>query len=230
MTPSAPVHHTLFIPHYTPRALVAALLLSLGLGVGLGLTGCGPSESTLSKENDQLRRTNLQLQREVDDLNRRIEGRLAQLEAAQGQGQAEDRAIPGADVPVLTSISFGAFSGPSDSDNDGYDDTLRIYLVTEDQLGRFIPVAGTASLQTALVVEGSTPTLLSEKVYTPQQLESAFRSGFVGTHYTLQVPLDAQRVPPRQPITVQVTLHDAGTGAKFTCQNAYPVRQLPPSP
>jgi len=183
-------------------------------GLLLTLTACGPSTDTLSEQNDELRRDNLELRREVDELNRRIEGRLAHLRALENQS---DDPVAAADRPTLTSIAFARFSGLSDEDGDGGFDTARVYIKTYDQRKRFLPVAGSATLKVVNIPADGEPTVLAEQAYDADAWEQAFRSGFAGTHYTLEAPLTLP-LDREDTVTIQVTVTDAATGASFTRQ------------
>ena len=179
------------------------------------LTACGPSTGTLSQQNDELRRQNLELKQEVDELSRRIQGRLEQLRAMESQpGVAAAQA---ADRPTLTSIAFAKFSGVADDDGDGQRDTARVYIKTLDQRGRFLPVTGSATLKAVRIPDEGQPIVLAERRWGRDAWEQAFHTGFAGTHYTLEAELQ-QTPQDAGPVTIQVTVTDAATGASFTEQ------------
>lgn len=191
-----------------------ALILLLCFSAACGRSTPGP----VSRENDRLRRENLELSRQVESLRTAIERRdaeLLEIERSQGRGTT----VQGAQPLRLTGLEFSRYSGPIDTDGDGVDDIVRIYLKPLDQHDRVMSVAGEARLQLA-VIDGPDARVVAEKRYAPADFDAAFRSGFTGTHFTLEVDLPANL----DAVVAKLIFTDAATGLTLTEQQAWPVR------
>lgn len=166
----------------------------------------------------QLRQENAALRQEVDRLNVQIEARLAELEAQQSR---QNRPAPTDDIPRLHRIVLASLSGAVDSDQDGRDDLLRLYVVPRDQHDRVLPVEGTAILQAVRIEPGQDAQVLAHRTFNADEFRAAYRSGLAGTHYTLELPL-----PPESSgeLTVKVTLADAATGIVLSVQRPFRLR------
>ncbi|MEX0885645.1 MAG: hypothetical protein WD009_04320 [Phycisphaeraceae bacterium] len=202
--PAAPGRTTRAAKAFAPPRTVALAALVAVLVAGAVLPGCrvGGGRSVAS-ENTRLRQVNLDYQRQVDRLESRLvlkEGQIATLTQ-----QLEQAAPPmdGAEVPVLSRIELGRFTAGYDTTGDGRDDTLRVYVRTLDQHGRMLPVAGRARVRAVVVPAEGEPRVLAERVYEPREWDAAYRAGFTGTHYTLELSL---------PNDIRAGAGDTGTG------------------
>jgi len=196
-----------------PLALpIRGLLLALALAV---LTGC-PREARIGGQRPgdeviaELRRDNRAMRQQIDELNEQLEAQRRQIEAMQ---QRDGRSVA-ADVPVpqFVSVRFERYSGFLDTDGDGRVDTLRLYLHTLDQGGRFIPIAGHVAVQVVAVEAGREPRVLLEETIEPAAFARAYRSGFTGTHYTVQLPLPEDWPTDLPSAIVHVQITDTTTG------------------
>ena len=181
--------------------------------VALLLTGCGPKNFV--NENDKLREENLKLIDQVDELNEQLELRLGEIETLQAQSAGE-RAIKDADPPVLAKLDFARYTGAVDTDDDGRDNLIRVYLTPLDHQGRMLPVAGLVKMQAAALLEDAPPALLASRTYTPAEFDAAYRTSFIGTHYTLELNLPESLDPAITSATVKVTLTEAVTGRELS--------------
>ena len=223
---------TLFANHdsvLSPQArggrllVVGALLLALGVPLG----GCRIGPRDFRNENDRLRRQNLELRREVEQLSERLALRIGELEALRQQlERAEADPMPEAERPVLSRLSMGRYSGGVDTTDDGFDNLIRVYLRPQDQQGRVMPVAGRAIIQAVAVPREDEPTILARRVYEPGEFDRAWRSGFMGSHFTLELELDPEQVPEDvSEAIVRVTFTQAGTGVELQTQEAFRIRR-----
>lgn len=189
--------------------------------VCLILAGCGPKNFV--NENDKLREENLRLRQEVDQLNGQMELRLGEIETLRAQAQGE-RAIKDADPPVLAKIEFAKFTGAVDTDDDGRDDLVRVYLTPLDQHGRMLPVAGRLKIQAVAILDDAPPTLLASRTYEPDEFDAAYRANFTGYHYTIKLPLPDSLDPKVTSTTVKVSFTEALTGAELTHEQIVKVK------
>ncbi|MCE9591622.1 MAG: hypothetical protein K8S99_13985 [Planctomycetes bacterium] len=201
------------------HAGVAGLALALGL-----LGGCSRGPRGFENDNDRLRRENSELKAKVDELSRNIDLRLAEIKRLEAQS-ATQPAVEGAEVPRVVEIKFDHYSGAIDTDSDGTDDALRVYLKTIDQRGRFLVAAGRAVLQVVAITPGQPVATLIEKTFTPAELDAAYRSGLTGTHYTLETPLPRPLPAGVGEVTVKVTFTDAAGGVTISHEEPVKLRR-----
>jgi hypothetical protein len=218
-----PIH-----PHPLPgrvlrsRTRVHACGLAL-LTLALTLPACSSPRRT-SEANDKLRKENLELRRQVDDLQAKADLRVAEIDRLQKQVNHPQPAVEGAVAPQLTKITFDRLTGPVDTNSDHKDDTVRVYLRTLDQQGRFLPVAGVAKVQVTGVAPGRDPVVLVDKTFDPKAFDAAYRSGLTGTHYTLELPLPQPLPDGVRSVMIIAHLTDTLTRSTFTAERASPLQ------
>lgn len=185
----------------------------LSMLVLLGPAGCGPKNFV--NENDKLREQNLKLARQVEELNKQMELRLGEIETLRTQSAGE-RAIKEADPPVLAKIAFERYTAVIDTDGDGKDDLVRIYLTPLDHKGRLLPVAGRLKVQAVTLQDDAPPALLAQRTYEPDEFDNAYRANFTGYHYTIELPLPESLDPAITSATLKATFTEAVTGAEYS--------------
>lgn len=203
----------------TPIAFRPCLFSSLrasAIVAVVALTGCAGNDGV----TDDLRKRNDELQREVDKVTRQLRLRESELATLRGEGS---ELVIGADIPIVTKIEFGRFSGGIDTNRDDNEDTLRVYLLTQDQRNRFIVVAGEVTLQAVLIKAGAPPIAVIEKKFTPAEVEKAYRSGITGTHYTFDAPIPKTADDIRT-LTVKATFTDATTGKVLSVEKPMKIK------
>jgi hypothetical protein len=199
---------------------IIRLTLTLGaLALMVVLGGCGPRNYL--NENDKLRRQNLTLKREVDQLKQKLERRSGQIQVLQKRVAGPAQTQPLLDAPMLSQIELGQYSGPIDADGDGRDDTLRMYVRTLDQQGRMLPVAAEVNVKIVHIPEKGEPRDLAGKTYDAKAFDNAYRSAFTGEHYTFEVKLPDPLPENVDEVTTKVTLHHLTSDATFSKQAAY---------
>lgn len=185
------------------------------------ITGGCQSDRKTYAENARLRSDVLQLK----EVNESLQQRIAELNL-----QLQDAASDSADVPAevqavvphVTSIAISRLSHAKDSDDDGKPDTVVIYIVPSDGLGRFTQLAGPlgASVMTVASVGGE-PIRLGHVSLTPSEVRDCYRSSLTGTHYTIEVPFDSSAMLPQalQQVVAMVVYADGRTGrTQFTAE------------
>lgn len=194
-------------------------LLAAAMLAGMFL-GCHAGPRNFENENDRLRQENLTLEQEVTELRSNLEARLGEIEALRAKYQTQSIRVPGAEPPVLSKIEFDRYTAAVDTNSDGQDDTLRVYLDTFDQNNRFLPVSAQAALQVAVIQEGREPYLIINETYDAKQVTNAYRSSMLGTHYSFEAALPPDLASDVDEVTVKMTVTDGATGATFTTQKA----------
>lgn len=203
-----------------PGQLVAMGAAMLCAGV---LAGCQIGPRNFLNENDRLREENLKLSREVEKLQAQLELRVGEIATLRQQSQAATTqpALEGAQPPVLAKLVIGRLSGPVDTDGDGRNDLIRVYLSPLDQQGRLLPTAGAAQLQAVAIPAEGEPFVVADRQYDAKAFDAAWRSNFTGSHYTLELPLPSQPPQGVSELTVKVTLTEATTGATLSVQRVF---------
>lgn len=196
--------------------MLLACLVSVGCSARVGGDG-----QSLTQHNDELRRDNLELRQQIEETQTQLgllesELRVYRDDAAAGQ------AIPGVTPPVFTGLTLGRYSGPVDTDGDGRDDELRLYVKPTDQRGRTLVLPGRAKVQ-LLRLGGASPEVVADPAWDPAAWDDAYRSGFTGSHYSLVVPLSAELPEDLDQLTVLVELTDAARGTVRRVQTVYPL-------
>ena len=193
-----------------PRSLAVLLLASL-------LLNAGCSNARQSAENDRLRRENHLLKDSVNALQEKLALRVAEIDAINAGHATTKPAMPGADIPRVVAVRLGSYSGVGAPDVQGVSQ-LRIYLETIDQQGRFLPVAGRATIQAVIIQPDKAPFTLLQKTFEPRDFANAYRSGIGGTHFTLEAPMPKEIPADVNEMTVKVTFTDAATGLTVSAE------------
>ena len=174
--------------------------LSLGLVVmsvgGCGLRYGGSSQdkvlAELRGQNAALRERVAGLERERDELVVKLESRAASAAgtATSSGTDAELAAQVAAAMPAVVGVEIDGLSGLNPRDGR----KVIVYVLPRDGRGRFTQVVGKLAVR-VLVREGapgggSTPEREVGKVeLSPAQLRDAYRSGFAGTNYMVEVDI-----------------------------------------
>ncbi len=191
------------------------ILLTAATVVAVLTTGCG-SFKKVSEENDRLRARVM----ELEDENRELAGRAGELD---GQVQRLTRDLPIPQevrdaTPHVTDISIASVSHARDTDGDGVPDTLVVYVEPSDGRGRFVQLVGELSVHAATLPADGDAITLGRVTLGPRELRDAYRSTFLGTHYTVDVPITIAPGATPTECTVQVEFVDGRDGRTVTAQ------------
>ncbi|MEM1211466.1 MAG: hypothetical protein AAGI68_04125 [Planctomycetota bacterium] len=224
MTPTTPNTHSEAGP--LQRGCCAALLVLIAASLPACLSA-GPRN--FENENDALREERQKLEQQLAETQAALTRRESQLRALQAKHAAPSGAATQPANPQLATLRFAALSGPIDTNDDGADDTLRVYLQTLDDQGRFLPAFGVARLQAAWLRDEQPPVLLVDTALNQSEFNAAYRDNFVGTHYTLSADLPNPLSPKLDALAVKATL-TTPDGRVFTTQQTYPIQHAPSTP
>jgi hypothetical protein len=186
------------------------------LSVLLVAAGCGRG-GRIAAENDRLRDEIRSLESQLRDTNARAEELQTQVQSLMTQlQQSTDLPVVQA-TPMLASLDISKRSHLADTDGDGLADHLRVYLNPRDGRDRFLQIVGRLDLQIALLQVQVEPRVLAQASLEAPAVRDAYRSGFAGTHYTFEVPIQP---PLALPVEASCTIHaqftDAPSGRVFT--------------
>ncbi len=162
--------------------LLAALLMLSG--------GCGPRN--FANENDVLRARVVELEDELSALRSRsieLEAELAVVSAAGDSLSEEIRA----NTPRLVKIEIGRRShvrnGDDEAPSDAAGEVLVIYIKPSDGMGRFLQLVGELAVHAAVLPAGGDSITIGRVALSAAEVRAAYRSGFTGTHYTVELPI-----------------------------------------
>ncbi len=178
----------------------------------------------------------VELQRRVKELEGSTAELQAQLAAAQEQlAQANavgatDREVAEA-TPRMVALAFAGGSAewapvPAAAVTSGGCEPSRHALVRvavepRDGLGRVLQVAGRCEVTVAIVDPAGKVFELGHRAIAPGELRAAWRAAFMGTHYSLEIPvLVPASAPPKVAWTVAVSCTDGWTRQTFRTSGA----------
>lgn len=202
----------------TARVL-SVLLIVLAAG-----TSCS-SGRRVSAENDRLRLRVHELETQVAEL----EGRNSEL-AAKLRQQDRPEALSAEileNTPTVVRISLDKRSHARDDDGDGHADHLVLYVVPADGLGRFVQAVGHISAHAAILPAGGEATTIGRLTLGPAAVREAYRSSFMGTHYTLLVPISPPEDLAAATCVAQIEYVDGRTGSRVTDEIGIELKEEP---
>jgi hypothetical protein len=183
----------------------------------------GGCQRDFANENDVLRAQVIDLEDEVTALERRnseLEAELARMAGDPASLPAEIRA----NIPNLVELSIGRLSHSVDPDGDGRADVLRVYVHPIDGRGRFIQLVGMVRVHAALLPGEGEPIRIGQETFSPDAVRDAYRSGFTGTHYTFELPIELPDGNDVAEATVRIEHVDGRTGKRYEAQRPIALR------
>lgn len=193
-------------------AEVALVAIALAVGVG----GCrakalGPSANDpLRDENRSLREANAELTARMQEL----EARLAAVEAEQSAGGIDPEVV--AQTPAVRRLELKSGSVVEAIAGEPGRGVARVWLEPVDGRGRFVQVTGWLEVAiTALPASGPAIPIGSARL-GPAEVRDAYRSGFMGTHYTVEVPIDLAAAGASPNFAVAATFTEGRSRAMLT--------------
>lgn len=218
----------------TPRRVLFALRAAAATWCSIALFGCSATLVPPDGLTDA-RVQAVELQRRVKELEGSTAELQAQLAAAQEQ-LAEANAVGAADrevaeaTPRMVALAFAGgsaeWSTVSAKEDPGAGESARHALVRvavepRDGLGRVLQVAGRCEVTVAIVDPAGKVFELGHRAIAPGELRAAWRAAFMGTHYSLEIPVAVPAsAPPKVVWTVAVSCTDGWTRQTFRTSGA----------
>ncbi|MCH7545432.1 MAG: hypothetical protein IID30_03395 [Planctomycetes bacterium] len=181
----------------------------------ISLSGCG--SSLTSDEADALRRKVLDLEK----MNLQMSLRTTELEAELKRQSAGFDSLPveiRENTPRVARLTIGRLSHARDDDDDGRSETLLIYVDPEDGFGRFVQLVGTLTVHAAILPADRDAITIGRFTLKPGPLRAAYRSGFSGMHYTIELPIQLSPENSGQTCLVRVIFKDGHTGLEHSTE------------
>ena len=185
------------------------------------LTGCGASRR-VGRENDRLRNRVHELERGLEQALRRGD----ELEAQLARPHSEPSAEILANTPQVVEIAIGRLSHAYDEDGDGRPDELVLYVATADGWGRSVQIVGHLSAHAVILPPEDDAITVGRVSLAPKEVRGAYRSGLLGSHYTVRVPLSLPEGPEVVSCIAQVEFVDGYTGGRHTAERAIDLAPL----
>jgi outer membrane murein-binding lipoprotein Lpp len=219
----------------TPRRASLPLLAAAVTWCCIALPGCSATLVPPDGLTDA-RVQAVELQRRVKELEGSTAELQAQLAAAQEQlAQANtvgatDREVAEA-TPRMVTLAFAGGSAEwapvpaaavaSDGCEPSRHALVRVAVEPRDGLGRVLQVAGRCEVTVAIVDPAGKVFELGHRAIAPGELRAAWRAAFMGTHYSLEIPvLVPASAPPKVAWTVAVSCTDGWTRQTFRTSGA----------
>lgn len=219
----------------TPRRASLPLLAAAVTWCCIAMPGCSATLVPPDGLTDA-RVQAVELQRRVKELEGSTAELQAQLAAAQEQlAQANavgatDREVAEA-TPRMVALAFAGGSAEwapvpaaavaSDGCEPSRHALVRVAVEPRDGLGRVLQVAGRCEVTVAIVDPAGKVFELGHRAIAPGELRAAWRAAFMGTHYSLEIPvLVPASAPPKVAWTVAVSCTDGWTRQTFRTSGA----------
>lgn len=198
--------------------------LALGLAAvsagGCGLRYGGSSQhkvlAELREQNATLRERVAGLESERDELQVKLGAQAASAAGRTGtaNGDAALAAQIASAMPAVVGVEIDGLSGPSPRDAR----KVIVYVLPRDGRGRFTQVVGTLAVHVLVREDAAADGSAAERKIaslelSPGQLRDAYRSGFTGTNYIIEVDVgDAGQSPGNATLVMRAQLTDLLTG------------------
>jgi len=193
----------------TRSACVAALTVASALAT-IGCRG----RALVPNEADKVREELAARTRERDAARARVaelETELAKRAATPGAATSDPELAEA--TPALAAFSVSTLSSATFVDANSAE--VALVFVPTDGRGRFLQVAGSLKVSVAAVVAGETPQPAGSITLGPKAMRDAYRSGFMGTHYTVELPVSWKGTTPPTGLSVSAEFTDGATGRAF---------------
>ena len=199
------------------RLTTTTLVLAMALAAPLGCQG----RALAPNAADGLRAELIERTRERDASRAKVaelETKVAELSVARDAKLDPEavEAMPALARVALSTLSTARLIDPNHA-------ALALVLEPRDGLGRFMQFTGTVRASVAVLIPGRDPLPAGYTTIAPKTLRDAYRSGFMGSHYTIDIPLTWEGAEPARSVSVSVEFTDAFTGKAYPCQGTIPV-------
>ncbi len=210
-------------------ARMTFLTLAAAAGVFFFLTGCRfGAGRDVEAVNDELRRENLDLKQQVETLTRDRDDLRLKME---GEAQARLGALNPdvlAALPVCTGLEVEKLSGLEPADRSAAATGVVVYLRPYDSRDRVVQIVGTLDVEAAWLPggagKGEAPRTIARARLSPAQLREAYRSGLMGSGYTVELPLEAPIADRAGTLVIRAEFADALTGQVWKAERAESLR------
>ncbi len=188
------------------------------LAAAVALGGCSGA-SRIKRENDRLRSDVQRFEEEVErlaDLNAQLRNELDRARLAPAEVPEQVRR----NTPQVARISVGALSHAEDRDGDGRPETLYVHVKPADDLGRFVQMVGELSVHAAVLPADADSVTIGRRTLDPDEVRAAYRSSFLGSHYSVAMPIALADGLEASDCVVHVEFVDGHSGLHHTAKRS----------
>lgn len=195
-------------------------------------TGCS-GRALVPNESDRLREELAAASDARDRAESRakeLESRLATL-ARERRGEVDPEvaaALPALASVTLSSKSTARLAAADSAPEEGGVLSVALIVSPADGLSRFIQITGTLRLTVAALVAGADAVETKTVTVGPKALRDAYRSGFLGTHYTVECTVPWKGDAPPRALSLAGEFTDGLTGRIYPIVGTVPVVAAPP--
>jgi hypothetical protein len=193
---------------------VKAILFLLA-AFALLFAGCGPDQkayqSQLRNDIDSLKLENMELSRNVEQLNQQNEQLTRQNKTLAGL----DPQFRYTNFYELQTVNIHRYTNLYDKDDSGDFEKLIVYIQPMDSRGDIVKAIGAIDVALWDLNQGQDDAKLGQWQITPKTLQELWFASIASTNYRLTFDLDEPVDNYDQPLTVKVTFTDHLTGKTF---------------
>lgn len=214
--------------------LIALGAVAVGVGAGAGCSSLRIGGSVQPyTELDSLRRENKAKTKRVEELERNVKELESKLDSKLASSQSGLSPEVLRAMPMVSQLEIDSTSGVTVA-RDTKSSVADVYLKPTDGRGRAVQAVGTITVE--LRAAGALPkdateaqieaagTVIASAVLSPEQVRDAYRSGFVGTGYTVSLPIEQSKLIRPGTLIVRASLADALSGRTFSVTRTVDVR------
>lgn len=194
-------------------AVSASLLVACIVAVG-----CNSKQPDLAKRLRKADAKNAVLARRLNEANQRVNALDKQVQVLQG--------FPAERMTHFVTpaqAKLGRFTGPFDSNNDGLDDGIKVYLKLRDRHGDTIKAGGQVDIELWDLAAPQNQRLLGSWQFALANLSEHWLAGLMADHYRFELTWPGGQPPKNRYITIKLRFADAITGTVFESQRAVEV-------
>lgn len=211
-----------------PRTTTMLALASVA-GAFFLLAGCRVGAGrNIETVNDELRRENLELKQQVEKLMRERDDLRLKLEdeARARLGTLKPEVLEA--LPVCAGLEIEKLSGLEPAERSAPATGVVVYLRPFDGRDRVVQIVGTLDVEAAWLAggagKGEAPRTIARARLEPAQLREAYRSGLMGSGYTLELPLETPIAERKGTLVIRAEFADALTGKVWKAERTETVR------
>ena len=187
-------------------------ILAVVLAAGCAGRGISPEQADqMRRQIQSLEEENRQLLAQRDELRLQLESHAWQDQSSVTELSPE--AIEA--IPQVVSLRVGRLSHLEDRSGDGRPDLARVYVQPQDGRGRFVQLVGEMTIRLTLLDASEPVRELGSLRLGPAELRERYRSGVLGTHYSVECDLQWPQQPTNNQCTVIAQFIDARTGRRL---------------
>ena len=173
------------------------------------LAGCGGRQNQVLWDNiDALKKENTDLTMQVESLRKKNDQLSEQTQRLSGL----DKTVRLSAMDTLDTIRIGKRSGLSDTDKDGVNETLMVYLEPLDTAQDYVKAIGTVTVELWNLNTDPAKAKLGEWTLQPADMHKLWGRNIFAGYYRLSLPAANILTGQEKELTVKVTFTDVLSG------------------